>query len=248
MGERRTRNSNFWANYVSAFPIWGSSVARGIQQKALSKNQAEEAAKINPVDPTYQESPYAKENLDNARNLYNGRMAGATNAEANINANQANSFFNLSRAAGNPQQLMAAAGALQSNSNNALNNLAAQEAQYKNSMFGNLNNALEGMTLEQGKVYNDNLRKFDRDFALKQNLLNSSQQNNANSTQSFGNAATSIANTALNLATAGFVKPNKITAPTQAASFRTTNGFSNPGTNWFNPVANYNPSITPYRP
>jgi hypothetical protein len=203
MGQRRTRNSNFWANYTSFIPIVGSGISRSIRQNALSKNQAEEAAQINPVDVTYQESPYAKEQLALARNAQNARMPGGAQMEANAYRNQSNTMLNLSRAAGSPQAMMAAAGAVQGTTNNALGNLAIQEAQYKTQMMGNTNNALQGMTIEQGKVFNDQLRKYQRDYDTKQTLLNSSQQNAANAGESLSGAMNSLYSTALNLATGG---------------------------------------------
>ena len=185
--------------------IWGGAVVRGIQQRALSKNQAEEANAINPVDVSYTTSPYAQQQLSLAQNAMNARMPGSAQAEANAYRNQSNSFMNLSRAAGSPQALMQAAGALQGATNNSLNQLAVQEAQYKNQMMGNLNNALSNMTNERDKVYQDNLRKYNRDFNLKQGLLNSAEQNAANASQSINGAVSSIANTVLNVVGGGML-------------------------------------------
>lgn len=241
MGQLRTRNANRWATYFSSFPIVGGSIGRAIQQNALSKNQGEEAAGINPVDVSYTESPYAKQQLDIANNAYNARMGGAAQAQNNISQNQGNSFFNLARAATSPQALMAAAGGLQYNTNNSLNQLAQQESSYKSSMLSNLNNALSSMTDENAKVYADGLRKYNRDFDLKQGLLNSSQQNAANATQSLSNVTTGLVNTALSLlpGIGGLTPKIKTTEPAQLRG----NNF-NPTAGWFTPRLNtYNPTI-----
>lgn len=202
MGDRRTRNSNRWATYTSFFPIWGKHAASAIRQNALAKNQQEAADKLNPIDPTYQVSPYAQEQLNNARNAMNARMPGAAQLENNVFRNQANTMMSLSRAA-TPQQQIAAAGALQGGTDNALSNLAMQESQYRNAMMGNLNSALQIMTDENDKVYGDQLRKFNRDFDLKQGLLNSAERNRAGVSESIGNGVGAIANTVLQFAGLG---------------------------------------------
>lgn len=206
MGDLRTRNSNRWANYVSFFPIWGKHAASAIRQNALAKNQQEVADKLNPVDPTYQASPYAQEQLNNARNAMNARMPGAAQLENNVFRNQANTMMSLSRAA-TPQQQIAAAGALQGGTDNALSNLAMQEQQYRTTMLGNLNSALQIMTGENDKLYGDQLRKFNRDFDLKQGLLNSAERNRAGVSESISNGANAIANTLLQFTGMGGV-PN----------------------------------------
>lgn len=177
MSDKRDKRAQNWATALSFMPIFGKSISQGIMQGNLSKRQKEQADKIVLNDPTYQESQYAKENLVNARNLANSRMPGATALQQGLLGSQANAYAGLSRAASNPQQMIAGAGALQQNTNSALNNLAIQEAQYTNSMFQNLSSALGAMVNEGDKVYGDQLRKFNRDFDLKQTLLNSSVEN-----------------------------------------------------------------------
>ena len=199
MGERRDRNNRAWAQGISVIPIVGGQISQGIMQNSLSRKQREEAAKINPIDPEYKESPYAKEQLAMARNAQNARMPGSQAMEGNVFRNQSNTLLNISRSASSPQAMMAAAGAVQGGTNNALNNLAVQEAQYKTSMLSNTNNALQGMVTEGNKVYNDQLRKYQRDFDMKQNLLNSSQENFSNSLKSASGASDAAAKFALQM-------------------------------------------------
>lgn len=246
MGERRDRNNRRWAQATSLIPIFGKHISQGIMQNSLSKSQAEQAAKINPIDPTYQESKYATEQLNLARNAQNARMPGSQQLESNAFRNQANTLLNLSRVGTSPQQMAAAAGAVQSNTNNALGQLALQEAGYKNQMLGNLNNALQGMTIEQNKVYNDQLRKYNRDFDQKQNLLNSSQQNFSNSLNSASGAMQAGVDTALQIfGLPTFAGKNiPTTGPAQTMS-----NFNAGSGSWFTLPTHttHTPVISPYR-
>lgn len=245
MGERRDRNNRRWAQATSLIPIVGKPISQGIMQNSLSRNQREAAAKINPIDVEYKESPYAKEQLATARNFMNGRMPGSQQAEANTFRNQSNTMMNLARAAGSPQQLLASAGALQGNTNNALNNLAVQEAQFRNGMLSNFNNALGVMTNEGDKMYADKTNRFNRLNNEKQNLLNASQQNFAGSLQSASGAMQAGVDTALQIFGLPTFAGKKIN-PTGPAS---TIGSFNPAAGWFNaPPHGYIPRITPYRP
>jgi hypothetical protein len=226
-----------------------SEIFTGINAFSQAKKQKREANKINPVDVTYQESPYAKEQLSTARNFLNSRMPGANSMQQGIANNQANSFLNLTRAAGSPQQLMAAAGALQGNTNSALDNLAIQESQYKASMLGNFNNALSTMTNEGDKVYGDQLRKYNRDYEMKQSLLNSSAQNKQAGFKGIGGFLDEGANLAMNLIAPGSgkllskkaINMSRAHVPTNAGSY------SNSSLGGFNPFATSG-GISDYRP
>lgn len=179
-----------------------SELFTGINSLIQGGKQRKEARKINPIDVTYTESPYAKMQLAQAEQALNGRMAGAANMENNLYKNQANSFNSISRAA-TPQQMIAAAGALQANTNNALDQLAQQEAQYKAQMLGNFNSALQTMTNEGDKVYSDQLRKYNRDYNYKQQLLNSASQNTQNGLAGLGGYMDSGVQLAMNVLAPG---------------------------------------------
>jgi hypothetical protein len=225
-----------------------SEILTGINAFSQAKKQKKEAGKINPIDVTYKESQYAKEGLDTARNFLNGRMPGASAMQQGAMTNQANSFLNLSRAAGSPQQMMAAAGALQGNTNNALNQLAVQESQYKQSMLGNFNNALNTMTNEGDKVYGDQLRKYNRDFEMKQNLLNSAAQNKQAGFKGVGGFLDKGLNLAMQFVAPGSKMPSQgqdLVNTGRAVS--SGSNYANPSTSWFNPTAQSS-GITPYRP
>lgn len=254
MSDRRDRSARGWATATSLIPIFGKNISQGILQKNLSKQQREAADKINPVDVEYNESPYAKERLDNARNAVNARMPGGTQLENNVYRNQSNTLMSLARV-GTPQQQLAAAGALQGNTNNALSDLAMQEQQYRTGMLTNLNSALSGMVDEGDKVYNDKTNRFNRLFNQKQDLLNSSQNNFSNSLTSASDAVSSGVNTALNIfgipgmggtgrnlpstgraSTIGGFNPANVGSPRSMSPFQIPRLTTN------------NPQITPYRP
>lgn len=220
-----------------------SEILTGINAFGAAKKQKREANKINPQDVTYKESQYAKEGLDTARNMLNGRMAGANAMQQGALTNQSNAFLNLSRAAGSPQQMMAAAGALQGNTNSALDQLAIQEAQYKQSMLGNFNNALGAMTNEGDKVYNDQLRKYNRDYDMKQNLLNSAALNKQAGFKGIGGFLDGAANLAMTALVPGSgLGGQDLSISAKAGGFPTVGGNYarlNPSTD-FNQTANMN--------
>jgi hypothetical protein len=143
----------------------------------LGIKQARDAKKINPQDVTYQTSPYAKQQLGMAQQLFNGRMAGATQEEQNIYGSQANFMDTARKNATDSSQLLALAGQAQGRTNEGFNALGVQESQNKYNMLDNLNRAYQTMTSEGDKVYNDQLRKYQRDYDLKQQLGSSGMTN-----------------------------------------------------------------------
>lgn len=164
-----------------AIPIFGKLFG-AIKQEKL-------ANAINPVDTTYTESPYAKQNLGAVQNLYNGRMAGASNAERRIGTNQANAIGNINKNATNSQQALALAMGTQGQADDATEKLAVQEGQNKYNLLDNLSSAYKTMIGEGDKVYQDQLRKYNNDVNTKTNLRESAWQNYAG----FGSDLTSAA-------------------------------------------------------
>ena len=146
--------------------------------------QTIKAGSIHPQYSPYQVSDYAKQRLGMAQQLYNGRMAGAANQEQNIANNQANTIASASRGASNGAQLLALGGAAQGQSNKAYADLGAQEAQNKMQQAQNLNGALDNMTAEEYKVYQDKLNQYQTQMQQKTSLMNAGLTN-------IGNAANS---------------------------------------------------------
>lgn len=173
-----------------------NSIFAGAKQKRLAK-------KIDPKDVTYEESPYAKEQLATARNDANARMAGAAQAEKNIYQNQANTLAGLGRNATDASQLLAMTTGVQGQTNEAFNNLGVTEAQNAQVQKQNLNNALQNMTNEQQKVYMDKLRKYQEAYNAKMQLMNAGVTNQANGLNQVGSTIDNAMSQMLSLATGG---------------------------------------------
>lgn len=158
--------------------VFGALGAAGAAFKAIQAiKQNSLANDINPNDPTYQVSPYAKANLGLAQSLYNGRMAGATDLQRNIQSNQATTLGAIDRNATSSSQALALAGATQGQSNAAMQNLQMNEAQNKYALAGQVANANRDLTTEEGKVYQDQLRKYENDVQAKAALRQASANN-----------------------------------------------------------------------
>lgn len=149
------------------------AVWKGIQ--AAKQNSL--ANGINPNDPTYEVSQYAKNNLGLAQSMYNGRMAGATDAERNIQANQATTLGSINRNATSSSQALALAGAAQGQTNQALSGLQSAEAQNKYNLAGQVANANRDLVNENDKVYQDQLRKYQQDVQAKSALRQAAANN-----------------------------------------------------------------------
>ncbi len=153
-----------------------------------SANQLNRMQKgINPMDPTYKVSPYAQQRLGLAQNLLNARMPGATAMERNIYGNQANQMANVERNATSGSQALAMGSAAQGQTNQAFQNLGVQEQQDYYNRLGNQTSALQGMTQEGDKVYQDQLRDYQEKMSLKNAYLGASMQNRTTSWNSLAN-------------------------------------------------------------
>lgn len=139
--------------------------------------QNKEANAINPVYKPYEVSPYAKKQLGLANQFLNGRMAGASGAEQNIAGAQANYGASVQRNATDSGQALSAGLLSQGQTDAAYNQLGINEAQNKQQMLGNVNNALQGMTAEGDKMYQDMLQKYQIDTQQKAALRSSAWQN-----------------------------------------------------------------------
>ena len=151
----------------------GSAIFKGIS----AGKQRRAARKINPVNPVYSTSPYAKTQYGLAQQMLNGRMAGAAAQEQNIMGAQGNMMYNVGQNATDSSQALAMAAASQGQTNQAFSNLGQQEAQNKYGMLNNFNLASNLMTSERDKIHNDQVRKYNSDMQLKQGLQNAAMQN-----------------------------------------------------------------------
>jgi hypothetical protein len=135
------------------------SFARGI----FGGKQNKKANQINPQWQQYTTSPFAKSQLALAQQMFGGRAAGSGAQEQNIMNNQASTLGNINRNTTDAARALALTGAVQGQTNDAFANLGMQEAQNKQSMLGNLNQAYGTMTGELDKEYQSKLQKYMMD-------------------------------------------------------------------------------------
>ncbi len=150
-----------------------NSLFTGLKQGKLAR-------RINPIDQTYKENPYIKSLYGQGANLYQGRMAGASQAEQNLLTNQSNTISSIENNAGDAGTVLAAAAGVGGQTNDALTDLATREAMDKQNRFGIYSQVSQLMAQEGDKVYEDRLRKYYDDLNYKRALQGASQQNTAN--------------------------------------------------------------------
>ncbi len=156
-------------------PLMGIGMGLGaiadIGKMIFGSKQRREGKRIRPVFNQYQASPYAQQQLGLAQQMFNGRMPGAQQQERNIYSNQANQLGNVSRNATDSSQLLSLGAMAQGQTNNAFANLGMQEAQNKQAMLQNLNQAY-GVNIGEGhNEYNSMWQKFQADTAQKNALM-----------------------------------------------------------------------------
>ena len=125
--------------------------------------------KANEINPEYDDS-FLRKNVGMYQNLFNGRMAGATNLENNIANAQQNTISNAQRGATDASQALALASASQGTANQAYNDLQTKEAQNKYAMADHLSNAYTQMN-------NQLMQKYQMDSQAKAATRNSAWQN-----------------------------------------------------------------------
>lgn len=140
-------------------------------------------------NPAYQQNPLAAKRLGYAEQLLNARMPGSMSAERNIYTNQANQLANIDRNATDSSQALALGAASQAQTNQAFNQLGQQEAQDYYNRLGVLQGAQQGMIDEQGKVFQDRVRRWEDRGAIEGAM----QQNTANTWKSLSNLGFSLA-------------------------------------------------------
>lgn len=143
-------------------------------------SQRSAANKIKVPEVKYNPSPYARETMNIAKNLYGGRMPGAANAEANILSNNAATGAAIGRNANDSSQALALLTAAQGNTDQALTGLANQDSMFKLNAANLVASANQGMTSELDKVYNDSVRARNEAMQAKNNLNQSYLSNVGN--------------------------------------------------------------------
>lgn len=112
------------------------------------------------VDPLYEGSPYALNNLSTAQQLLNSRMAGANSRERNIQTSGANARDGIGRVTTDSSQAAAMMAATQGMEGQQYNDLAIQEGQDAMMKQQNLINANKDMTAEGDKIYDSIKNKW----------------------------------------------------------------------------------------
>lgn len=111
-------------------------------------------------DPTYSESPYAKNRMSLANNWLYGRSLGSIVQERQIYGAQGNQLANIGRNASDGSQALALGAAAQGQTDQAIQNQAVQEAQEYYARLNNYNQASEGLTGEYTKTFDDKVRRW----------------------------------------------------------------------------------------
>lgn len=155
----------------------GIGLAAGLAKGLLGHKQVALADQINPNLPKYVESPYAKQSLGLATQMFNGRMPGAAGAENNILGAEANQIGNIQRNATDSSTALLTGQAAESQANQASNDLAIKEGSYKTGLLDNVQNALNTLTGEHQKVYGSELNKYGIDADAKTKLMNAGINN-----------------------------------------------------------------------
>lgn len=156
---------------MGIFSAVNSLITAGQQKRA--------ARKINPINQTYVEDPTITGLYSEGKNLYQGRMAGATQAEQGISADEANATAFGERNATDASQLLSFGAGVYGGGNQARIDLATKEAMDKQSRFGIYSNVSQLLNQEHDKVFQDKLRKYYDDLNYKRALEGSAVQNKA---------------------------------------------------------------------
>lgn len=169
-------------------PIFGTInnlIAAGKQNKL--------AKKINPVNQTYTEDPAITGLYSEGKNLYQGRMAGVTQAEQGISTGEANATAFGERNATDASQLLSFGAGVYGQGNDARVNLAVKEAEDKQNRFGIYSSVSQLLNQERDKVFQDKLRKYYDDLNYKRALEGAAMQNKANAWQGLDQNILSVA-------------------------------------------------------
>lgn len=167
----------------------GAGALKGITSAIQGFQAGREAKKINPIWKQYETSQYAKEGLGDAQSRLNARDFGAQALYNNIQTGAQNAMANVQRNAMTPASALAAVAGVNAQTNQAMFQQAANEAQNFYRRQSNLNQARGTMIREGDKVHNSIMQKYQMDMDRKTALENKRDQ-------SFVNAFGSIAGTA----------------------------------------------------
>lgn len=140
-----------------ALPLsfWAQAAGAGLKG-VLGIGQLIGGALMNPERPTYQIPDEIKNMLALRQMNLGGRMAGATQAQANIMQSQANTVGAYQGTLRNPNAILAGVSAAQGQTNRSLTNLGAMEAQDYQRRLAGLEGAQRTMAQYRDKAFEIN--------------------------------------------------------------------------------------------
>jgi len=151
------------SNYVFAIPIAIPIIAAGLAAAGGAASASGGSGGYKPYSQRWTserlnqlltEDPiYGKDTLGLAKTLLNSRMTGAAAMERNIYGTQANTIANINHNATDSSQAIAAAAGVQGQTNENFGQMQLLEGQ-------DYNNKLSYLTDEEGKVHDDNVRRW----------------------------------------------------------------------------------------
>lgn len=168
----------------------------GVYKAVKGANQsakAERLAKSNIFTP--EEMPYEVGlGTDLAARNYTNGMPGTANARNDINHNAASSFYRGSQGATSGGDILDLATRIGQGSNTAMNQLNAQEVQYKSSALGEYEGALGNQANWRAKLYQNNtLQPYLRTANLAASMYGAGQHNLYSGIDEVGSAAVGYA-------------------------------------------------------
>jgi hypothetical protein len=174
----------------AAVAIGGAVVAgAGTIGKAIGRSNAnKQMRKLLAEQPKYQENQLAGQQYALAQNMFNAQMPGTQQYMSGIERTRASQIAAAERGGDNTLLAAAAAGG---QANEAGQALAGQQAAYKQSAYGNVAAANQGLIGEQDKVYNDQLRQYQNRTQIEA-AINENKQNTWGDITNFGMAAANV--------------------------------------------------------
>lgn len=184
------------SSFLDAIPGIGAAagVAGGLFGILTGAHQNHLANKMHPRFTPYQASPYAQAQLGLAQQYFNGINPAYQQQIQQIGANGANYNNTVQRNATDGAQALALQSLNAGATNDAYGQAAQQQAQWKNSMLDNLNQAYGVMTSEGEKVWQSQMQKYQSEVATQNALRGAGTSNMAGGMNAIGSTLIGFGN------------------------------------------------------
>lgn len=234
----------------SAVVAAGTGVYKAVKG-ANQSAQANRLAKSNIFTP--EEMPYEVGlGTDLAARNYTNGMPGTGDATNNINRNAASTFYKGQNAASSGGDILDLATRIGMGTNNATNQLANQQAEYKSGALGQYEGALGNQAQWQAKLYGNNtLQPYLRTANLAASMYGAGQQNMYSGIDDIGTSALAAGQAfgggGKTPGASGF--DNRANNPVLSAGGGTDSGIGGGGFNAYGQNGSYYPNskIVPYQ-